>query len=1034
MRHCIRRYLGQWLGALVFLLLGTTAAAAQNVVQGRVVNAETRAPLVSVVVTVKGAKGGVLTNETGHYSIRALLNDSLTVRILGYGTQTVAVNGRSTVDVQMQVEAVALDEIVAVGYTQQTRKTMAGAVGSVNTSQITSRAVTQVQDVLNARVAGVEVRNSGQPGVAATVNIRGSAFTAGNNPLYVVDGMYMADLRNISPDDIESIQVLKDASAASQYGARAASGVVVITTKKGAASENNKFTFRSSYGTQQIPRLIPMQNSQQWAALEVEKYTNSKLIDPTSTAVPSGSQDVLSGKNPNDTDWQKAVTRTGLVQDHNLSVSGGTPTGTATYFVSGGYAQQKGTLITTNFDRFNLRVNSQLRRGIVTLGENVALARSNRQDPSGPNGGAALVDAVNMFPSIPLMNDGNFGPAAALYGIGTSQYPSFATNPVGELALNRLVQRQNQLIGSLFGNVDIVSGLQYRLQLGISYNDNSTNTFSNSQMVRLNTGPFPAALTINGVSDTQLLVEHLLSLNRTFGSIHAINGTIGFTQQDEKFDNLIASRANFSNESLQVLNAGTQQINNAESKLESRMNSMLARVGYTLMDRYILEGNFRRDGSSRFGPLNRWGNFYSGAFGWIVSGESFFKSLPLIGKADYLKLRGSYGTQGNQDFADYQWMSLVTAANAPGNEASVCCAYMFGEGQGTLTPALGVVALGNPLIKWQSNKMTNVGIDLGLLNNKLSITAEYYQSKSSGVLAQVPLIPSLGSLTNPFVNAAALQNSGFEFTAQHTLSKGKLTLTSGLNLTTLNNKVLALGGTNQDIIVNASRTSVGHPLGSFYVMQTCGIFQNQAEITAHKVQPTALPGDLCFVDINGDGQITQDADKHFAGSPFPKLNGGLFANGSYRSFDFTVAARGVFGSKAYDGMMPGIVNTNGDSNAPEWVTTWKSAGDGSNAPKAYWGSLGNNNARGPNDLFLENNSYLRFQNVELGYKIPSTLLAHAGLSVDHARLYVNLQDIYTATSYLGYDPQFRGATLTPGEDPGYYPTPRTITVGVDVGF
>lgn len=1027
----MRHYSRQLLGSLVFLLLGTTAAAAQQVVQGRVVDAQSSQPLASVLVSVKGAKAGVLTNPTGSYRINAQPDDSLTFQIIGYGTETVAVNGRSTVNVGLSVKAIVLDEIVAVGYTNQTRRSIAGAVGSVQSSAIQTREVTQVQDVLNGRVAGVNVQNNGQPGQAAQITIRGAAFTAGNNPLYVVDGMYMSDLRNINPDDIQSIEVLKDASAASQYGARAASGVIVISTKKGAASDHNRFTLRSSYGTQTIPRLIPMMNSQQWATLYQEKYQNSAAIDPTTPAVPSGALDVLNGVNTYDTDWQKAITRTGHIQDHNLSISGGTQNGNATYFISGGYTQQTGTLLTTNFDRYTLRVNSQLRRGRLTIGENLSLARSNRDDPAGPGG--ALANAVNMFPSIPELNDGNFGPTAAVYGIGTSSYPSFANNPIGSLVLNRVTETQNQMVSSLFGHVDILPGLQYRLQLGLSYNDNGTKNFSKFQMVRLNTGPFPASLSRNSVSDTQILLEHLLSLNRTFGGIHAINGTVGFTQQDQKIDNLNASRTDFSDENLQVLNAGTQQINNGETRAESRLNSILARVGYTLMDRYIVEGNFRRDGSTRFGPLNRWGNFYSGALGWIVSDEPFFKSLPLIGKADYLKLRGSYGTQGNQDFADYEWMSLVTSdyRNFGGE---LCCAYIFGPQTGTVTPALGVISLSNPRLKWQSNKMTNIGIDLGLLDNRLSITAEYYKSKSSGVLARVPLIPSLGSISDPYVNAAALQNTGFEFTVQHTLSKGDLTLTTGLNLTTLHNKVLALGGTNQDIITGASRTSVGHPLGSFYVMQTCGIFQNQAQIDAHGVQPNARPGDLCFVDIDGDGIITQDGDRHFAGDPNPKVDGGLFFDGSYRSFDFTVGLRGAFGQKVWDGIMPGIVNTNGDSNAPAWLKTWQSENDGSNAPKAYWGGLGSDNARGPNDRFLEKGDYLRFQNVELGYRVPTDLLGRMGVAVDHARIYVNLQDIYTATSYLGYDPQFRGGTLTPGEDPGAYPSPRTITMGIDVGF
>jgi TonB-linked SusC/RagA family outer membrane protein len=576
-------------------------------------------------------------------------------------------------------------------------------------------------------------------------------------------------------------------------------------------------------------------------------------------------------------------------------------------------------------------------------------------------------------------------------------------------------------------------------------------------MIRQNTGPFPAALSINDGTNTQLLVENLLNLNRTFGS-HAINATAGFTQERSEGDFLNASRATYSNEDIQVLNGGQEQIANSGTRVESRLNSYLGRASYTFRERYLLEANFRRDGSSRFGPANRWGNFYSGALGWIVSDESFFSSLPLIGGANYLKLRASYGTQGNQDFADYEWQATVVSRDATG-ESQRCCGYLFGTGQGTLTTGLAAVSLNNPALRWQDNKMTNVGFDLGLLNNRLSLSTEYYVSESDGVLARVPLIPSIGSRVSPYVNAASIRNSGIEVTLQHTMSRGDFELTSGLNLTTLKNEVLALGGLNEDIIVGASRSAIGTPLGSFWLMETCGVFDTQAEIDAHtstlkdgsvvRSQPTARPGDLCFVDqpdpkiksadgkkIFPDGQITQDGDKHNAGSPYPDFDTGLFLDGRYRALDFRIGVRGRFGSKVYNGLRPGLENTNGDSNAPTWLRPWKEAGDNSNAPKAYWGGPGANNARGPNDRFLEDNSYIRIQNLQLGYRLPANLLSSMGLQMDNARVYVTLQDIYTFTDYLGYDPEIRASSaLQPGEDGGgAYPNPRTITIGFDLGF
>lgn len=1028
MRHFSR----QWLGSLVLLLLGTSAAAAQDRVQGRVVSAETLQPLSGVLVSVQGANIGAVTDAEGRYSVSVPADATLTFQTLGYATQTIQVDGRSTIDVQLQVTALALDEIVAVGYTTQTRRSIAGAVSSVEAEVIEARLVTSVQDAMKGRVAGVNIRNSGQPGEAARVTIRGSAFTADNDPLYVVDGMYLDDLRNINPNDIASIQVLKDASAASQYGARAANGVIVITTKKGQAADNNRVTLRSSYGYQEVSRLIPMMNSREWAELYQEKYTNSREVNPTFPTVPAGVQEVLSGQNTYDTNWQEEITRGGHTQDHVLSISGGTPSGNANYFVSGGYTQQTGTMIETDFERYSLRANSQLRRGRFTFGENLLVARSNRTNPTF-DGSGALGEALNMFPSVPVVNDGNFGPAAAIYGIGTANYPTFANNPVGGLVLRDNQQLQNEILGSVFGHVDILEGLQYRLQLGVRYNASRTEQFTREWMIRQNTGPFPASLSIGDNTRTQVLVEHLLNLNRTFG-IHAFNATAGYTQERVKGDVLNASRATYSNEDIQVLNGGQSEINNSGTEVESRLNSYLARVGYTLLDRYILEGNYRRDGSSRFGPLNRWGDFYSGAVGWIVSDESFFSSVPLLGGAPYLKLRGSYGTQGNQDFADYEWQATIVSTDANG-ETRTCCTYLFGSGVGVLTSGLAAVSLSNPALKWQDNTMANVGFDLGLLDNRLSISAEYYVSESDGVLARVPLIPSVGSRQDPFVNAASIRNSGLELALQHTMSRGDLDLTTGFNVTTLNNEVLRLGGQDEDIIVGASRTAVGRPLGSFWVMETCGIFDTQAEIDAHGVQPNARPGDLCFVDQNGDGMITQNDDKHYAGAPYPDFDTGLFLDGRFRSFDFRVGVRGSFGQKAYNGIRPGLENTNGDSNAPAWLRPWRQPGDDANAPKAYWGGVGADNARGPNDRFLEDNSYIRLQNVQLGYVVPSSLLGRLGLELQNARVYVNLQDIHTFTDYLGFDPEFRGGALTPGQDGGgTYPNPRTIGIGIDIGF
>lgn len=995
-------------------------------VTGQVINAETRQPLANAHVGIAGTSVGVLTNAEGRYAISARDDATLVVTMIGYAPERVAVAGRSTIDVALRVTALALDEIRVVGYTVQTQRSITGSVASVSAADIDVRAVATPQDALRGRVAGVSVRNSGQPGMLANVTIRGQAFTADNEPLYVVDGMYLENLRNLNPNDIESIQILKDASAASQYGARAANGVVIISTRRGRPADNNTVTIRSSYAYSEVPRLIPMRNAREWAELTKQMYENGRArLGPTAPPPPQGVLDVLEGRNTFDTNWQEEVTQPGHLLDNILSLSGGSMNGDARYFLSVGYTDQKGTLLDTDFKRYTVRANSELRRGRFTFGENIQLSRSDRTDPTSPEQGQ-LGEALRMLPSIPVYNtaDGRFGQDR--WGHGTTDYPTFASNPVGGSLVENNTYQLNEAIGTLFGSMDLIEGLQFRLNLGFRQGDTERDYFATRGTVRLNTDRGPATMIVEENSNNSLMLENLLSYNRVIGP-HNINAVAGATQQRWKSNNVSASRRNFADESLRVLSAGTENIINGHSRGETRLNSYLTRVSYSYLDRYTVEGSFRRDGSSRFGPTNRWGNFYAGSLGWVASEEAFFGSIPVIGGADFLKLRASYGTLGNQDFADYEWMANVTSSNQ---------SYILGGGTGTIQPGLMSTSLGNPAIRWQDNSMTNLGLDLGLLGNRLSLTAEYYVSESGGLLVRVPLVPSVGSATSPFVNAGAIRNSGFELGLKHAFTRGVFELNSGMNVSTIRNEVLSLGGRNEDIISGAARTAIGKPMGHFWLLETCGIFQTEAEVAAHGVQPTARPGDQCFVDHNGDGRIST-LDRTYMGSPWADFQGGAFLDGRYRSVDFTIGLRGSYGGKIYNAIRVPLEQMTEDNNTPRWMIPWTpELGTKANAPMALFGSAGTDNARAPSDRWLEDGSFLKLQNAQVGFTVSPELLARAGIKAQNVRIYLNVQDIHTFTDYLGWDPEFRGGTLTPGVDQGAnrYPNPRTFIVGVDVGF
>jgi TonB-dependent starch-binding outer membrane protein SusC len=1011
---------------LALLLCGASVGVAQQLtVAGRVTNAETMAPIPGAHVAVAGTNIGVLTDAAGRYTIPARVDATLVVSMIGYSSERVEVQGRAQVDVALRVSALALDEIRVVGYTVQTQRSITGSVASVSAADLDVRVVATVQDALRGRVAGVNVRNSGQPGQLANVTIRGQVFTADNDPLYVVDGMYLENLRNLNPNDIETIQVLKDASAASQYGARAANGVIIITTRQGRAADANRVNLRSTYGYSQVPRIIPMRNAREWAEFTKMMYENSRArLGPTSPPPPQGVLDVLEGRNTFDTNWQREVTRPGHMHDHVLSMSGGSATGDARYFLSGGYTNQKGTLLDTDFDRYTIRANSELRRGRLTIGENIQLARSNRTNPTSPEQGQ-LGEALRMLPSLPVINTPDRKYGQDDWGHGTLDYPTFASNPVGGSIIENNQYQQNDAVGTLFSNIELFGGLQYRTNLGFRYADTSRDYFGRTGTVRLNTDRGPATMIVEESHSNSLMLENLLTFNQVVGP-HNINAVAGATQQRWSSNFVSASRRNFSDQTLRVLSAGTDNINNSQSLSETRLNSYLGRVSYSFADRYMAEGSFRRDGSSRFGPENRWGNFYAASLGWVMSEEGFFESIPLLGRASFLKLRGSYGTLGNQDFADYEWQANLTSSWQT---------YILGPGLGTVQPGLMSTSLGNPAIRWQDNSMANVGFDLGLLDGRLSITAEYYVSESGGVLARVPLVPSVGSSVSPYVNAGAIRNSGIEVGIQHTYTRGALELGSGLNFNTVNNKVLKLGGRDEDIISGSARTAVGLPMGHHWLLATCGIFQNQAQIDAHGVQPTARPGDLCFVDHNGDGQI-DTRDRTNMGSPWPKLEGGAFLDGRYRQFDFTVGLRGMYGAKVYNAIRAPLEAMTEDNNTPRWLIPWTPDNPNANAPMALFGAAGTANARGPVDRYLEDGSFLKIQNVQLGYALPAGLLGRFGVQAQTMRLYVNVQDIHTFTSYLGWDPEFRGGTLTPGVDTGSsrYPNPRTFIFGIDLGF
>ena len=977
-----------------------------------------------VNISIPGTQMGAATSAGGQYTITGIEPGEYTVRasFVGYEAvvrEGVAVDAGETVNVNfvLRESASALEELVVVGYTAQQSASVTGAISSVSGEDINDRPVSTLEDALKGRVAGVDVQSSAEPGEGASVIVRGLSFTGNNNPLYVVDGVYTRQSPNLDPADIKSVQVLKDASAAAQYGAQAANGVIVIETKSGRSGET-QISASGYFGTQNIANRIDMMDAQEWAEVAQTAYSNAGETPPASVQNP--------GQYAN-TDWQERLLQRAAVQKYNVGVSGGNER--ANYRISGGYLNQGGTVIETSFERYNLRINSEMTRGIFTFGETASLTHSKKENMIG----FPLVEGVRMLPTIPVYDDSNPGG----YGFGSNAAPTFGTNPVGQQEVVSNVDNTNRVLGNVYAEADLMDNLTFRVSGGGEYQDLQNETFDEQALLRFNNTLQPADLTVTDNNYYQLQGEGQLSFNDTFGE-HSVNATGVFHEQRTAVENVLAYREGFPNEDLRVLDAGTENAEVSGSKTISTLRSYLLRANYDYGDRYQFTGSIRRDGSSRFGSNNRWGTFASASVGWVLSEEAFYDQIPVLSNyVNQFRLRASYGELGNQDIGDY-----VYAASINQN-----LNYGYGP-QGRL--ALGAIqtALANPNIKWQENQQTNIGVNLGLFDDALSIDANYYRSTSEDLLVSPPLPLSLGAEGTPVVNAGSIQNSGIELSIEQRYSTGDLQIRTRANLTTINNEVTSLGNNSQPIFAGpfgVSRTAVGGEIGELYVLETNGLFQSEAEVQNHTstvdgqeqvIQPDAQPGDIRFVDKNGDGLIN-DEDRYVAGSPFADFQGGLSLDITYNQIDLGLSLRGSYGNEIFN--VPRFWTNRMDDlgGFRESLDPWSPDNRDTDTPRAVIGAEGAANAQAGTDRWIEDGSYLRIQNLEIGYTLPSSLFDRFGLSDQGSlRVYVSSENLYTLTGYSNWDPAIGGSgTLARGVDDGeIYPAARQFTVGVNLNL
>jgi len=1015
MNNYIRRIIkGQFVVLLLLILAASGLHAQQITVKGKVTDNKTKEALPGVNIIVKGTVKGTSANSEGNYSLTVPSSaDSLVFTYIGYQTKIVPISGRSEINVTLSAQVLSTGEIVVVGYGTQKKTNVTGAIGSISGDEVDNISTSDPVSLLQGKVPGVRVENGGgQPGGDVTVVIRGTGTFGNDQPLYVIDGNITNSMSFLNPDDIESMEVLKDASAAAIYGNRASNGVILITTKKGQAGKT-KVNFSTNIGVQNASKTYDFLNARQYA-----NYRNLANDNDGQPRAPANSTDFDPSIN---TDWQDLQINPAPIQRYNLSVSGGNDK--SSYYLSGQYFDQEGLVVDEEYQRYNLRANSTFKLGKFDLEESLSASRSinNPNTYFGRERGA--------LPTIPVYdknNDGGFaGIEPAYHGVARG------INWYGLALLNENRYTTDQIVGSVNGKIEIFDGLEYKLNLGLdysvyhSYNYTPTFFFSTSQEAFNDV----ADLNEGETRTTGTLIENTLHYNKSIGN-HNIDLLGGYTQQLSKGRSLFTQATDFPTNDLRVISAANTIVSSSGEEQDYALTSVLGRINYNFKEKYLLGATIRYDGSSRFTKENRWGTFPSISAGWRISNESFFPE----GIVNELKIRGSYGELGSQNVGNYVTISGL----------NIYTDYYFAGG---VQPGTALTTLANPNIVWETTKSTDIGADIGLMDDKITFTLDYFDKLSDGVLTNLPIPTYAGVGSSIVKNAASIKNTGFEFsgTYHYRPDNNGLQFSVTANFSTTRNNVEALGegvspitgGSFTQQTLTATRTAVGHPIASFYGFVVEGLYQNQDQIDADGRSGVAQLGDFNYKDLNGDGKINSD-DKTFIGSYVPDFRYGLNLNASFKQFDMQLFVQGVQGNEIWNAKkFQFILDGSGGNKITKMLDAWTPDNRDTNIPRPTIIDPANNSRA--STFYVEDGSYLRVKSLQIGYTIPASLTNM--LSMSNAKIYLRGQNLLTLTKYSGYDPEIgrnSGTKATglfgAGIDVEAQPHARIFSVGVDLSF
>lgn len=1011
--------------AFVAALITVQVASGQTPVTGKITDQQSGQPLPNVNVTVKGTNRGTISTSSGTYSIGVNPGDSILVfSSAGFTTAEMPINGQTTIDVALQAGSGKLAEVVVVGYGTQSRRDVTGAVASIKGESIQNLPVSSPTQALQGRAAGVNVvRNGGSPGNAGSIRIRGTGTINNADPLIVIDGVPAGNLNSVNPNDIASMEILKDASASAIYGTRAANGVVIVTTKRGGFEQPSQISVNAYTGFSKMRKTIDMLSAPDLVELKQERYTNDGLeinpvwLDPSNAIQRTNWQDELFGK--------------GKVNNIDFSLAGGSAK--SSFMLSGGYYNEKGVINNSHFKRFSLRLNSDHRVGKrLKIGQSLQLTR-NDDNTSGDNSlnttsaqSGLVWSAIRFMPFIPVMNeDGSWGSSKASNEYGDINNPLFTTSTLDANNLN------TRLIGSITAEYLIAKGLKFKVNLGLDGNHYSGKNFSiivQDQTRTTNNN----SLTRNYSESYSLLGEYFLSYSNVFAGKHKLDVVAGYTAQTFDGDAFSAAKRDFLNESLsqRYLDVGQTLSSIGGNRYYDALQSAFGRVNYDYDKRYLFTATFRADGSSKFAEGNKWGYFPAFSLGWRISQENFFHSK-LINE---LKLTGGWGQLGNQNVNSLQYLALIGGGGR----------YSFNNN--TVVGATQT-RLPNANISWETAEMTNIGINAELLNNRLTVNLNYFSKTTRDMLLSPPTIGTVGTLAIPDQNVGVLKNSGIEVDLGFNDTKGDFSYGISANASFIKNKVTQLydgnfigsqtyGRPNEEI----SRTYEGEPIGIFWGWKTDGLYQTAEDINkdpniindSRRTDGLIQPGDVRFIDINGDG-IIDNNDRSKLGSPHPKVVYGLNANLGYKGIDLNLFFLGNAGLEIYNAdRMQGLDPTYSFNMYAETKGRWTGPGTSNSIPRMTT-RRDNRNYR-TSDMFIEKGDFFRLKNLSLGYTLNENLTKRIGMS--RLRFYITGQNVFTVTNYSGLDPElgYIDGNRQINVDYAQYPQSRTWTFGTNITF